>query len=326
MRRRALGKTGLQVSEVGFGAWAIGGIMWGGRRDIDARSALDQAIERGVNLFDTALVYGDGHSERLVGEAVRKGQSPAGGDLLVASKVPPKTMRWPAGRGASLDEVFPPGWIRRCCELSLRHLGLERIDIYQLHVWEPHWLRERRWFDELSALKAERKIGSIGVSINTHEPEAAVELARSGQADVLQVVYNIFEQAPSDELFPVCLEHGVGVLARVPLDEGSLTGKLTPQTTFPPDDFRNWYFGGPRLLETIKRVDAVRPFLMERGGGMVRGALRFCLSHPAVSTVIPGMRNAEQVDEDCRAAEDAPYTAAELEELGKHRWKRVGGH
>jgi aryl-alcohol dehydrogenase-like predicted oxidoreductase len=324
MRRRALGKTGLSVSEVGFGAWAIGGIMWGGRRDLDARAALDHAIERGVNFFDTALVYGDGHSERLIGEAVRKTRI-ADGELLVASKVPPKTMRWPAGKGASLDEVFPPGWIRRCCELSLKHLGLDRIDIYQMHVWEPHWLKERRWFDELSELKAEGKLRCIGVSINTHEPDEAVELARSGQIDLLQVVYNIFEQAPQDQLFPACLEHGVGVLARVPLDEGSLSGKLTLQSTFPPDDFRNWYFGGPRLVETVKRVEALRPLLTERAGGMVRGALRFVLSHPAVSSVIPGMRNPEQVEDNCRAAEDPPFTAAELSELARHRWQRTGG-
>jgi aryl-alcohol dehydrogenase-like predicted oxidoreductase len=319
VKRRALGRTGLEISEVGFGAWAIGGIMWGGRRDEDARAALEAAIERGINFFDTALVYGDGHSEKLVGELVRA--HPRAG-LLVATKVPPKTMRWPAGRYARIEDVFPPGWIRRCCELSLKHLGLDRVDLLQLHVWEPGWLRDTRWHDELLALVEEGKVRYLGISINAHQPHTALELVKSGRVHALQVVYNLFDQSPEDELFPACLQHGVGVLARVPLDEGSLTGKLTTRSTFPPDDFRNWYFAGPMLAETVRRVEALRPLVEKSSRSLVRGALRFCLSHPAVSTVIPGMRSTAQVEENCATSGDPPITAEELADLREHRWVR----
>jgi aryl-alcohol dehydrogenase-like predicted oxidoreductase len=317
MNKRRFGKSDLLVSEIGFGAWAIGGAMWGGRRDEDARAALERAYERGVNFIDTALVYGNGHSERLIAPFLRRHP-----DVAVATKVPPKSMQWPARPDARLADNFPADWITRCCEQSLQNLGVARIDLLQLHVWADAWTDQDEWFEALSRLRQQGKVRFLGVSINSHDPASAVRLVRSGLVDALQVFYNLFDQSPEDALFPACLEHGVAVLARVPFDEGSLTGKLRPDTTFPPGDFRASYFAGPLLTETVRRVEALRPIVEGAAASMARGALRFCLSHPAVSTVIPGMRNPTQVDENCAASLDGPLPPAVLARLRPHRWVR----
>jgi len=317
MNTRPLGKSGIRVSEIGFGAWAIGGGMWGGKRDDDARASLERARERGVTLLDTALVYGDGHSERLIG-AFKK-QHP---EMVVATKVPPKAMQWPAHPGSDLERFFPSAWIRECCERSLRNLGLERIDLLQLHVWADAWTDRDEWYATMVALRDEGKIGAIGLSINSHDPQSAVRVVASGRVDALQVFYNIFDQSPEDALFPACLEHHVGVLARVPFDEGSLTGKLRADTVFPPGDFRTDYFGGPLLAETVRRVESLRPIVESAASSLARGALRYCLSHPAVSSVIPGMRSPAQVDENTAASPDGPLPPSTLTALHPHRWVR----
>ena len=318
MKRRTLGRSGVEVSEIGFGAWAIGGRMWGGARDDDARQALHRARERGINFIDTALEYGDGHSEQLVGEVAREGWP----DLVIATKVPPRAMTWPAPPGAPLEDYFPADWIRTCCERSLRHLRVERIDLLQLHVWADAWTDRDEWYETLAALRQEGKLRLVGVSINSHDPASAVRLVRSGRVDVLQVLYNLFDQSPDDALLPACLEHGVGVLARVPFDESSLTGKLRKDTVFPPGDFRTGYFGGSLLAETVDRVEALRPVLEPVAGSLARGALRFCLSSPAVSSVIPGMRTPAQVDDNVGASEAGPLPAEVVHELRAHRWVR----
>jgi aryl-alcohol dehydrogenase-like predicted oxidoreductase len=317
MRTRALGKSGIAVSEVGFGAWAIGGSMWGGARDADARAALERAHALGVNLIDTALVYGAGHSERLIGAFVREHPG-----LLVATKVPPKSYRWPAYPGSSLDEYFPADWIVRCCDESLRNLGLERIDVLQLHVWADAWADRDEWYDAMCRLRDQGKIRLIGISLNSHDPASGLRVVRAGRVDVLQVFYNIFDQSPEDELYPACLEQGVGVLARVPLDEGGLTGKLRADTRFPEGDFRNEYFAGAKLAETVQRVEALRPIVEGAAATMARGALRFVLSHPAVSSVIPGMRDARQAEENCAISDEGPLPPAVLADLRPHRWVR----
>jgi len=318
MRYRKLGKNGPEVSEIGFGAWAIGGAMWGGRRDDDARASLERAFERGVNFYDTALVYGDGHSERLVGEFARA----HAGKVYVATKVPPKSYIWPARPNAVLRDSFPAEWIIESAERSLKHLGLERIDLLQLHVWADSWTDEDEWYAAFDKLRAQGKVRLVGISINSHDPQSAVRVVQSGKVDALQVFYNIFDQSPEDALFPACLEHGVGILARVPFDEGSLTGKLREDTTFPPGDFRAEYFGGGLLKETVRRVEALRPIIEGEASSMARGALRYCLSHPAVSTVIPGMRSTEQVDQNTAASDDGPLPPATLQALKPHRWVR----
>jgi aryl-alcohol dehydrogenase-like predicted oxidoreductase len=263
MKKRALGRTGLSVSAVGFGAWALGGTMWGGRRDDDGRAALRRAIERGVDFVDTALIYGNGHSERLVGEVLRDFRG-----VTVATKVPPKSMQWPARPNARLGEFFPSDWIVTCCDSSLKNLGREQVDLLQLHVWADAWTDEDEWKRALDDLKAAGKIRYAGVSINSHDPKSAVRLVRSGQIDALQVFYNLFDQSPEDELFPACLEHGVGVLARVPFDEGSLTGKLRHDTKFPEGDFRSEYFRGDLLHRTVDAVEKLRPIVEGAAGTM----------------------------------------------------------
>ena len=321
MNYRKLGASGLVVSEIGFGAWAIGGFMWGGPRDAESREALARAVDLGVNFIDTALAYGSGHSENLVGEYVRSRRDKT---IHVATKVPPKTMRWPAGKNARLADVFPSDYLRTCCESSLKNLGLEQIDLLQLHVWEDAWTGQDEWYQTMADLKAEGKIRLIGVSINDHDPASAVRLVRSGRVDAVQVIYNVFDQSPEDALFAACVEHGVGVLARVPLDEGSLSGKLRADTKFPEGDFRNQYFSGGLLGETVRRVEAVRPTLVEESGApsMARAALRFCLSHPAVSTVIPGIRTTLQAEENVAASKDGPLPEAVRGKLRAHRWLR----
>jgi aryl-alcohol dehydrogenase-like predicted oxidoreductase len=318
MRYRKLGKNGPEISEIGFGAWAIGGGMWGGRRDQDARASLERAFERGVNFYDTALVYGDGHSERLVGEFARAHAD----KVYVATKVPPKAFNWPAPRNAPVADNFPGDWIVSSAERSLKNLGLERIDLLQLHVWSESWTDDDGWYAAMDKLRRDGKVRLVGISINSHEPASAVRIARSGRVDALQVFYNIFDQSPEDELFGACIEHGVGILARVPFDEGSLTGKLRENTRFPAGDFRSQYFGGGLLKETVRRVEALRPIVESAAGTMARGALRYCLSHPAVSTVIPGMRSPAQVDENTAASADGPLPPEVLGALKLHRWVR----
>jgi aryl-alcohol dehydrogenase-like predicted oxidoreductase len=316
MKYRTLGRTGMRVSEVGVGAWAMGGAMWGGKRDSDAQGALARAHELGVNFIDTALVYGDGHSERLVGEFAR-----AHSDVMVATKVPPKSMQWPARPGAKVEEFFPGSWIRECCERSLRNLGLPRIDLLQLHVWSEAWADQDEWYETMVKLREEGKIRAIGVSLNSYDPKSGVRLVKAGRVDAVQVFYNIFDQSPEDELYPACLEHGVGVLARVPFDEGSLTGKLREDTKFPAGDFRAQYFAGV-LKETVQKVETMRPLLEGAAKSMARGALRFCLAHPAVSLVIPGMRNPQQAEENTAASDDGPLPPEVVQKLRPFRWVR----
>jgi aryl-alcohol dehydrogenase-like predicted oxidoreductase len=317
MRRRPLGKTGITVSEIGFGAWAIGGMMWGGRRDEDSRRALRRAVDRGVDLIDTALVYGSGHSERLVGELLKEKKG-----ITVATKVPPKCMTWPAAHDGKLADYFPAGWIQQCAETSLKNLGVDTIDVLQLHVWADAWTDEAEWHDTLMELKRVGKVRAFGLSLNSHDPASALRVVRAGKVDTLQVFHNIFDQSPEDELFPLCLERGVGVLSRVPFDEGSLTGKLTKETKFPEGDFRRDYFAGDLLPKTVDAVEKMRPIVEKAAGTMARGALRYCLSHPAVSTVIPGMRSDAQVDENCAAGGDGPLPPDTLAALRPFRWVR----
>ncbi len=318
MERRSLGKTGLEVSVLGYGAWGIGKAMWVGADDSESLRALHLAIDKGVNFIDTALVYGDGHSEKLVGQAVRE----AGGPIYVASKVPPKNYVWPAPKGVPAGEAFPADWVVSCTERSLANLGLDTIDVQQFHVWSDEWVGQGDWLAAVERLKEQGKIRYFGVSINDHQPDNALALVRSGLVDTVQVIYNVFDQSPEDQLLPAAQEAGVGVIVRVPFDEGSLTGKVRPGTEFPEGDFRNSYFGGNRRQEVWERVQAICKDLdipLER---LPEVALRFTISHPAVSTVIPGMRSAANVDANVAAALLGALTAEQLQVLKAHRWVR----
>jgi aryl-alcohol dehydrogenase-like predicted oxidoreductase len=318
MRYRKLGRTGLEVSEIGYGAWGIGGKQWKGATDDESLQALRRALELGLNFIDTALAYGDGHSEELVGPVVK--QAPH--RVFVATKVPPKNRIWPAAPGSPIEEVFPYDYIVRCTEESLRNLGLETIDLQQLHVWDAGWIHRDEWKRAFEDLRKAGKIRFCGISINDHQPDSALEVVASGLIDTVQVIYNIFDQSPEHDLFPAVQKHNVGVLARVPLDEGSLTGTITEATEFEGDEFRAFYFRGDRRKQVVERVNALKADLDGVPGTLPQFALRFCLSHPAVSTVIPGMRRVRNVESNCAVSDTGPLETPVLEKMKKHEWKK----
>ncbi len=315
---RRLGRTGFEVSEIGYGAWGIGKSQWVGADDDASLKALGRALDLGLNFIDTALGYGEGHSERLVGQAVRERDD----WIVVATKIPPKNMRWPAPAGLDPEETFPARWVRRCTEKSLENLGLERIDVQQFHVWSDEWVGRGTWLEEIEKLKSEGLIGAFGVSINDHQPSNALRLIESGVVDTVQVIHNIFDQSPEDELFDACRQHDIGVIVRVPFDEGSLTGRLTADTTFPEGDFRARYFRGDRLEQVDQRVGALLEDLGIEREELPELALRYILSQPAVSTVIPGMRSLRNVERNVAVADGRGLEPAQLERLHAHRWDR----
>jgi aryl-alcohol dehydrogenase-like predicted oxidoreductase len=318
MQYRKLGRTGIEVSEIGYGAWGIGGAQWGGADDDESIEALRSAIDLGLNFIDTALAYGQGRSESLVGRVVRDRPE----TVYVATKVPPKNRIWPAPEGVPLDEVFPTGYVRDCAEQSLRNLGMETVDLLQLHVWSDEWTDHDALLAEVDELRSEGKIRFFGISINDHQPANGLRLVASGAVDTVQVIYNVFDQSPEDELFPACREHGVGVIARVPLDEGGLTGRVGPDTEFGGDDFRAHYFRGDRKREVHERATAIASDLGIGEGELAETALRFVLSEPAVSTVIPGMRSVRNVDRNVAVSDGRALTDEQRERLRAHRWVR----
>ena len=318
MRYRKLGKTNLEVSELGYGAWGIGGELWQGGTDDESLKALRTAIDLGLNFIDSALAYGDGHSEELVGRVVRE----VGKRIYVATKIPPKNQIWPAQPGVSIDEVFPYPYIIGCTDRSLKNLGLDAIDLQQLHVWNPEWLNLEEWRRAIEELKKAGKIRNFGISINDHQPDSALSLIRSGLIDTVQVIYNIFDQGPEKNLFPLCIEHDIGVIARVPLDEGSLTGTIDENSTFAPGDFRVDYFRGDRKRQVVEHVTALKKDLANVDGSLPEIALRFCLSQPAVSTVIPGMRKVKNAQANIAASAKGPLDESTLAILRRHAWDR----
>lgn len=316
MRYRTFGRIGWSVSEVGYGMWGMGG--WTGSDDAASRQALQEAVDLGCNFFDTAWAYGEGHSERLLSELVRTN---FGKRLYTATKIPPKNFKWPSERGAALDDVFPPDHIREYTEKSLTNLGLSSVDLIQFHVWEDAWADDARWQRAVANLKREGLIKAIGVSINRWEPWNARRTLRTGLIDAVQVIYNIFDQAPEDELFPLCRELGVGVIARVPFDEGTLTGTLTKESRWPEGDWRNTYFVPENLIPSVERVEALKS-LAPAGMTLPEMALRFILSNPDVGTIIPGMRKVHHVRANLAASAAGPLPAALLAQLREHRWDR----
>lgn len=318
MQYRPLGKTGLTVSEIGFGAWGIGNTMWQGAQDSESLRALHRAADLGVNFFDTALVYGNGHSEALIGQFLRERKEP----IILASKVPPKNMIWPAQAGTPLSEAFSYAHVIRSTERSLKNLGVEAIDIQQLHVWQDDWSDVAEWYEAMSTLKAEGKIRFAGISINDHQPSNALKAVLSGKIDTVQVIYNVFDQAPREDLFRTCLNREVGVIVRVPFDEGGLLGTITRDTTFPEGDFRNNYFKGERRQQVFERTERLKTLLGPEAATLPELALRFCLHPAAVSTVIPGMRTTTNVERNCAVSDGQALSPALIEELSKHRWER----
>lgn len=318
MKYRSLGKTGITVSEIGYGAWGIGGGLWQGAEDEESLRALRKAADLGVNFFDTALAYGNGHSEQLIGRFLKDWGEP----VTVATKIPPKNRKWPAQKGSKLSDAFPADYIIECTEESLRNLAVERIDVLQFHVWDDGWTDDTEWSDAVNRLKEEGKLRAFGISINDHQPENSLKLLKSGKADTVQVIYNIFDQSPEEQLLPFCRENNIGVIVRVPFDEGSLTGTITPETVFPENDFRNRYFRDNRKQQVNDRVQKLEALLGEEARALPELALRFCLHHPAVSTVIPGMRTVKHVESNCAVADHRRLSDDLLQALKGHRWEK----
>jgi aryl-alcohol dehydrogenase-like predicted oxidoreductase len=320
MRLRRFGRLNWQVSEIGYGMWGLGGGLhgWTGGDDDTSWSALQEAVRLGCNFFDTAWVYGRGHSERTLGRFVKANRDRR---LYLATKVPPKDMQWPSTRDSRLEDIFPADHIREYVELSLGNLGLDRVDLLQFHVWEDSWATDTRWQRTIAQLLDERLIGSVGVSVNRWEPTNVLATLDTGLIDAVQVIYNIFDQAPEDELFDACRDKDVAVIARVPFDEGTLTGTLTADTTWPPGDWRESYFVPENLTESVERAERLREDLPD-GMTMPELALRFILHHPAVSTVIPGMRRIPHVRSNMAVSDGVALPPQLLTTLRQHRWDR----
>jgi aryl-alcohol dehydrogenase-like predicted oxidoreductase len=317
MKYRTLGRSGIDVSEIGYGAWGIGGVQWTGGDDEQALRALNLSIDQGLNFIDTALAYGDGHSERLVGKLVRARKE----QIYLATKIPPKNRQWPAP-DVPLEEVFTYDYIIKCTEESLSNLGIETIDLQQLHVWHDNWTGESQWIDALNRLREQGKVRFFGISINDYQPWNALRVLRQGDIDTVQVIYNIFEQAPENELFRLCRELNIGVIARVPFDEGGLTGAINPDTVFPETDFRTWFFRGDRKEKVFNRVERLKMLLGAEAESLVELALRYTLSNDAVSTVIPGMRKSEHVTRNISYSDGRKLTPGLLSRLKQFAWDR----
>ena len=316
MNYRRFGRMGWSVGEIGYGMWGMAG--WTDSDDEESLSALQRAVDLGCNFFDTALAYGEGHSERLLGQVVRANPDKR---LYTATKVPPKNRQWPSRREFTLDDCFPPDYIEACVHTSLKNAGLERFDLVQFHTWEDAWLDDDRWAKKMAELRRQGLLDAVGISINRWEPANGVRAVRSGLVDAVQVIYNIFDQNPEDELFPACNEHDVAVIARVPFDEGTLTGKLTKDSTWPADDWRSTYFVSENLIPSVERADRLKPLVPE-GMTLPEMALRFILNNPTVSTIIPGMRKLRHVEANVAASDAGPLPEELHKKLRAHRWDR----
>lgn len=316
MKYRKFGRTNWQVSEIGYGMWGMAG--WTGSDDTESSESLQLAADLGCNFFDTAWGYGAGKSEGLLGQLIRANKDKK---LYTATKIPPRNFKWPARQEYSLDDCFPPDHIEEYVSRSLKNAGLDSFDIMQFHTWEDHWLEDERGINKMLELKKQGLFHAIGISLNRWEPWNGVKAVRSGLIDSVQVIYNIFDQNPIDELLPACREMDVAVIARVPFDEGTLTGTLTKDSKWPEGDWRNTYFVPENLIASVERADALKKILPE-GMTMPEMALRFILGEPTVSTIIPGMRKPAHAKTNLSASDKGLLSPGLMMELAKHRWDR----
>ena len=317
MQYRQFGRLGWSVSEIGYGMWGLAG--WTGSDDRESMEALHRAVELGCNFYDTAWAYGAGKSEKMLGNLLRAHR---GTRLFVATKVPPKNLKWTGLAGIPLEVVFPPDHVREYTYRSLENLGVEKIDLQQLHAWSDEWAEDERWQRVVSDLKSEGIVAGFGISVNRWEPSNVLRTLETNLIDAVQVVYNIFDQAPEDRLFPVCQARNIAIIARVPFDEGSLTGTLTPGMTWPDGDFRNLYFTPENLRDTLKRVEPLQ-HLVPDGTDLAELALRFVLENAAVATTIPGMRRPVHVERNLAASDGQRLPRRTVDALRTHRWDRT---
>jgi aryl-alcohol dehydrogenase-like predicted oxidoreductase len=316
MKYRKLGRTNWKISEIGYGMWGMGG--WTGSDDEESFKSLQIAVDMGCNFFDTAWGYGRGKSESLLGELVRANKDKK---LYTATKMPPKNFKWPSKREYTLNDCFPPDHIQKYVEKSLKNAGLDAFDLMQFHTWEDTWLEDDRGIKKMIDLKEQGLFHAIGISMNRWEPWNGIKAVRCGLIDAVQVIFNIFDQNPKDELFPACKQMNVGVIARVPFDEGSLTGTLTKESKWPQGDWRNTYFVPENLISSVEHADALKP-LVPKDLSMAEMALRFIIGEPTVSTIIPGMRKPGHTITNLKTSDAGPLEPVLMKELEKHRWDR----
>jgi aryl-alcohol dehydrogenase-like predicted oxidoreductase len=325
MKYRPFGRTGWQVSEIGYGMWGMG--SWSESDDQESLRSLQAAVDAGCNFFDTAYAYGAGRSENLLGQIVRSNRNKR---LYTATKVPPKNEQWPARPEFTVRDTFPPDHVEEFIHRSLKNADLQSFDLVQLHVWDDSWVKDDRWVQKMDDMRSQGLLAAIGISLNRWEPWNGVRAVRSGLIDSVQVIYNVFDQNPEDELFPACVEENVAVIARVPFDEGTLTGKLTKSSTWPEGDWRNTYFVPENLIASVERADRLKELLSQWNRThadqaeltMTEMALRFILSNSTVSTIIPGMRKLSHVESNIAASVAGPLPTELIKELKTHRWVR----
>ena len=317
MQYRRFGRKDWQVSEIGYGMWGMAG--WTGSDDDQSLESLQTAIDLGLNFFDTAWAYGDGHSEKLLGKILRQNPDKR---LFTATKIPPKNRIWPSRREFSLEDCYPPDYIEEYVHRSLKNIAVDNLDLIQFHTWEDSWLADDRWAKKMDELIQAGKILSVGISINRWEAWNGVQTVKSGLIDAVQVIYNIFDQNPEDELFPACEENDIAVIARVPFDEGTLTGTLNLDSKWPEGDWRNSYFVPENLKSSIEHAEMLKAVL-PGDMSMPEMALRFILNNPTVSTIIPGMRKLEHVKSNIAASDSGPVPEELHSVLRDHRWDRT---
>ena len=318
MQTKKFDKSDINVSVLGFGCWGIGKSDWKGAEDQESKRALIKAMESGINFFDSALAYGKGHSEKLLGEAEKQ----YGRNVFIASKIPSKKWEWPAANNSTLKESFPKDYIIEKTEESLKNLKRDYIDLMQFHVWNDKWANEDDWKEAVEKLKKEGKVRFWGISMNDHQSENGIEAGKTGLINSFQVIFNIFEQKPIDYLFPFCKKKGISIIARVPFDEGALTGNVMHDTKFPVGDFRNDYFRGTRKIDVQERVNHIWNDVKDTVDSRAEAALRYIISFGAVTTVIPGMRNERNLLANLKSVEKGPLPAQLLDKLKIHKWNK----
>lgn len=340
MQTRPFGRLGRTVHEVGFGTWGMPGTWWRGIDPAEARRALRYAIEQGVDFVDTALVYGDGIAETWVGEAVR--DTHARDRVMIASKVPPANGEWPGRGNASLRSVFAPEYVMKSVETTLRNVRTEAISLMQLHVWHDAWLDDPTWPALRGTMELAVRQGKVlhwGISANDKGASDAVRAVAEPIIDSVQVIYNIFEREPERALFAAAAKHQVAVIVRCPLDEGALGGDVGAETVFHPSDWRTRYFRGDRLAQLSAKLAALsalveippraakmghQPAAPDRPECVTVAelALRFCLSRPEVTTVIPGMRSVAHVMENLLVSDGRVLSPRTRERLLPFAWDK----
>jgi len=317
MKYRRFGRTDWQVSEIGYGMWGMAG--WTESDDTQSAKSLDLAVENGVNVFDTAWGYGEGHSEELLGQLVKRHPNKK---IYTASKIPPKNFQWPAKPEYTFEESYPTSHVMEYTEKTLKNLGLEQIDLMQFHTWDDGWSTREEWQRAIEDLKTSGKIAAMGISVNRWEPVNGIKALKTGLLDAVQVIYNIFDQAPEDELFPLCEKMDIATIARVPFDEGTLTGNITKDSTWPEGDWRGTYFVPENLNSSVEHADKLRPLVPE-GMTMAEMALRFITMNKNVGTIIPGMRKERNVLANTAISDGQGLSEELYNELRTHRWDRV---